>query len=114
MMEKRHNHGRNGIIVSLLLCTVLHLVAKTQAPGPTMLRSSAGEAGPLSENSIVLDAPNEGEVDWDTKLDKRFGPPYARHGTVRYSSYDDDGERVSKRVSRVSNTGSLRRYLLRS
>ena len=49
MMEKRHNHVRNGIIVSLLLCAVFFLVAKTQTPGPTMLRSSASEVGPLSQ-----------------------------------------------------------------
>lgn len=113
MMEKRHNHVRNGIIVSLLLCAVFFLVAKTQTPGPTMLRSSASEVGPLSENVIVLGTSNEGEDDWDTKLGKKFGPPYARHGTVRYTSYDDDGERVYKRVSKVC-LKLLTRYLLSS
>ena len=101
--QARPTRVRNGVIFVLLLGSILLLLSKTQPPKPTMLRASASEAGPISENMLILDASNEIEPEFgddkDSALGKKFGPPYARHGTVRYSSYDDDGERVYKRVS---------------
>ena len=101
--QTRPRRVRNGLISVLLLGSILLLLSKTQPPNPTMLRTSASESGPISENMVILDALNESEPELgdeeDDTLGKQFGPPYARHGTVRYSSYDDDGERVYKRVS---------------